>query len=120
MSMLAELQEKREELFQAMKRATKRPAGQTEEQTEQFLHGYLGLIEAAVQGNLQPRNDYLAAVIPGTKSVGMTLGYVMATLVDVNMALASVISRENLPWYIEFCHSYAEDLIQIWEASPSN
>ena len=115
---LQDFQQKRPELFTKMMAAVNLlPAPMPEDNANQFINGYLALIESALGGDLGPRDEYLSLVIPPLKQNGMPLGYVIGVLVGVDLALVSVTSPEHLPWYSAFLSGYAEKFCQLWEAA---
>ena len=113
-----EIAERREELTELMlalvrPKTMERPA----EERRQFIVGFLGLTEAAARGDLRPRDEYLEMVIPGTKAAGFGHGDVVGTMVQAAMVLAAVVSRESLPWCVQFCRDYTVKLIAIWRTA---
>ena len=83
----------------------------------QFVNGYVHLIEQAALGNETARDEYLSLIIPACKAAELPLGYILAVLVILDMALARVISPEFLHWHMAFCYDYTESLIEVWTQS---
>lgn len=117
MSIVERLESQREELVAAMRSVAALPAGVPEEQTVQFVRGYVDIIIATAKGDLGPRSTYLNAVIPGVKAAGMPLSLIISSLSSCDVALAAVAGREHLPWVGSFCAAYSAELVQIWERS---
>jgi hypothetical protein len=113
-----ELVAKRDELIELMV-ALVRPQmmERPEDERRQLITGFVHLVEAAARGDLRPRDEYLEMVIPGTKAHGFGQGDVVGMMVQTSMALAAVISRESLPWCVQFCRDYTVKLIAIWRTA---
>ena len=118
MSVLQDFQKKRPQLFSAMFEAMRvMPAPMPATHIDQFINGYLAVIESALQGDLGPRDEYLNLVIPPLKQSKMPLGYIIGSLVGVNAALSAVVAPEHSSWYVYFLSTYADKLCQVWENS---
>lgn len=118
MSALQDFQQKRSAIFKSMLEITTiLPAPMQADNANQFINGYLAVIESALQGDLGPRDEYLGLVIPPLKQGQMPLGYIIGVLVGVNTALVAVIDHAHAPWYASFLSTYADKLCQLWENS---
>lgn len=117
--LLAELQQKQEDFFTSMMRAFAVGATEPGEQEQQFFRAYFHVVEAAAQGNLQPREDFLSAIVPGLRMMGISLGGMISGLSTIQLAFVAELSRAHLPWYIQFCKEYAETLARFWETPES-
>ncbi len=92
-------------------------AGFTEEDTRQYISGFLAVVEAAAEGDNGPRDDYLATMIPATKGTGLSLGSVLGGMVGVASGLCHAMPTEALPWCGAFLRDYTVRLLEVWDAS---
>jgi hypothetical protein len=115
MSVGAELERKRERVLERMFEFRNRNLGTTESEVRQFLLGYFNVVVAAANGNMDVREEYLQAVVPGIKGAGMPLPLVMDGMVRVAMVLAGELDAEHMPWLIEFNADYTSRLTELWE-----
>jgi hypothetical protein len=89
--------------------------GSSEEDVRQFVTGFVGVLGAAADGNLLPRDEYLAAVIPALRDGGMPLQAVLEGMIRVSMGVAASMPAEHLRWVTDFCSEYTRLLIGTWE-----
>ena len=102
-------------MIQAMLSATVPLDVQTVAERRQLLAGYLDLVVHAVDGDTGPRDAYLEAVVSGIKEYGMPFDYVLAQMVGVAMAVASIVRAEHLAWHVAFNRDYVARLVKEWE-----
>jgi hypothetical protein len=109
------ISEHRAELIETMLSTADRSIGTPESAVKQFIVGFVGLLEAAAAGNNEPRDEYLASVIPALRGGGMPLVIVIDGMTRVSMAASAVLPREQLPWLASFCSDYTRRLLELWE-----
>ncbi len=116
MEALDAIAEKHDDLVELMVQTANRDLGTSEAEIRQFAQGFVGVMQAAAGGDLEPRNEYLASVIPAIREAGMERDDVLDSMVRVAMAASCLLSREHLAWVTDFCTQYTRDLLRIWEA----
>jgi hypothetical protein len=113
-----ELAAKHDELVELMMTMVRpKSMSRPDEERRQFLVGFVRLTEAAARGDQRLRDEYLETVIPGTKAAGFGQGDVVGAMVQTAMSMAAVVSRESLPWCVQFCRDYTVKLMAIWRTA---
>lgn len=84
------------------------------EETEQFIRGFVDLVEKAAHGDTSARDTYIEVVIPSIRDAGMPLDVVLDGMVRVSMAMTAVLPEAHHTWAIEFCADYTRRLIEAW------
>lgn len=106
---------KHDVLVELMMHTHNRKLGTPESEVRQFIEGFVSVMTAAAGGDLGPRDEYLASVIPAIRDGGMPLGFVIDGMIRVAMGTAAVIDREHQRWITDFCADYAQEIIRLWE-----
>lgn len=101
-----------EELIFRILEVTPPGEGASSEDIRQFITGFVHMLEQAARGNLEPRTQYLSAVVPAIKAGGMPGTVVFGGMVGVAMAVAAYFASDPdaLGWTVEFCCNYTRDL----------
>jgi hypothetical protein len=116
MSLVSAIQSSSEELVAKMISVNNRETGTSEADTRQFVVGYVNILSAAAGGDLGPRDEYLASVIPAIRDAGMPLGVVIDGMVRVSTVAGALLGAEHLPWLCDFQGAYSARIIEIWQA----
>jgi len=117
MALVELLADKRQALIDHMMATRNERIGTSEEDTLQFVRGYVDLVERAAAGDDGPMNNYLEAVIPAIKAAGMPLHVVMDGMVRVAMSYTAVLPSEHHKWAVDFNGDYTTKLTEAWEAA---
>lgn len=91
--------------------------GTSEEDTRQFVVGYVSLVRAALSGDTDARDVYLESVIPALRAGGMPLTIVMAGMVRAATAVAAVAGPEHAEWLCRFQSDYTRRMLALWEGA---
>jgi hypothetical protein len=110
----AALVESRARLVQSMVTLRDPTLDMSVEEARQFSAGFVHLVESAALGDLRPRDEYLAAVIPGIKTTGFPFDSTLDAMVRVSMVLTAEMPPEHRPWLVEFCGDYVRRLVHAW------
>ena len=81
----------------------------------QFILGFLHVVEHAAEGDLETRDEYLFAVIPGLRDSGFPLDATLESMIRVSMVLATGVRPEHRHWVVDFCGDYVRRLAYAWE-----
>lgn len=104
---------RRQALVDTMMDANNPDAG-GEDGARQFIVGYVHILGAAAAGDMGPRDEYLASVIPAIRDGGMPLGIVMDGMVRVATCAAAVLGTEHARWLADFQGDYTQKIIAMW------
>jgi hypothetical protein len=90
--------------------------GTSEQDTHQFIAGYVHMMEAAARGNFELREQYWEGVIPAIKAGGMPLEPVMTGMVWLSMGIAAFYStdEEVREWAMGFCAEHSAQLARVY------
>jgi hypothetical protein len=116
-AILGELESRRDAILGTILLCTEAAVGVSEAEQRQFIAGYLDLVAHAAKGDLGARDAYLETVIPGIKSAGMPLDYVLAQMAGVAVGLGAAIAPKNLAWHAAFTREYVSLLVRQWSKS---
>jgi hypothetical protein len=108
---------KRESLFNVMMATADRNLETPESAISQFIWGFINVLEASAHGDHGPRDLYLSSVIPALRDGSMPFSLVVASMVRVSSAAASVLGPEHLQWVSDYCADYTVRLMAHWEGS---
>lgn len=111
MSVVEELERKRERILEQRFEFRNQGLETPGEEQEQFLRGYFNVVAAGASANPDLSEAYLQALVPGSKSAGMPL-----TMVRVTMVMAAELDARHRPWLINFTAKHTWRLTEIWEA----
>jgi hypothetical protein len=104
----------RDRILRAVLEVTAPTEEVSREDVRQFVTGFIGVLGAGAKGDLRPRDEYLAAVIPAIRDGGMSLAAVLDGMVRVSMGVAAAVPREHLRWVTDFCAEYTRLLLATW------
>ena len=90
-------------------------AGTSEEESEQFIRGFVDAVERSANGDDSARDTYIDVVIPSIRDAGMPLPVVLDGMVRVSMAMTAVLPAEHHGWVIRFCGDYTRRLVHAWQ-----
>ncbi len=86
------------------------------EEQQQFYYGWTKVLEAGARGELGPRDEYIAMIVPGLRAAGLPA----SSLADGMVRIAAVVGRhlpqEHFDWALEFVSDYTIALFRAWEA----
>ena len=115
MTVAEQIRQKRESIIESMLDLRDRSIETSLAESRQFLMGFVGLVEAAADGDYEPRDAYLGTVIPGVKGAGFPFDATLDSMVRVAMALTAVLGAEHHVWLADFCGDYTRRLMHAWE-----
>jgi hypothetical protein len=91
----------------------------TRDDVEQLAAGFLAVMDAAAAGDLTPRDEYLATVIPGVRAAGIPFAMTLEAMTRVVVAVVSCMPAEHHPWLADFCGDYTARLVAAWRGDGS-
>jgi hypothetical protein len=118
MSIAEAVVSKRELLFELMMATADRSLDTPEAAVKQFVWGFINVLEASARGDHEPRDIYLASVIPALRDGHMPLETIVSAMVRVTAASTAALGPEHLRWVADYCGDYMARLISIWNAEP--
>jgi hypothetical protein len=116
MTVAMAIAEHRSALIACMMETSDRSLPTPESEVRQFLVGFLALMQAAAEGDLGPRDEYLASVVPAIRESGIGLEYVVGAMPRLATAIGSVLGREHAPWVAGFTADYTVRLLSLWQS----
>lgn|GEM_PF-4990853 len=87
-----------------------------EAEVQQFMVGFVSVMEAAASGDLGPRDEYLESVLPAIQAAGISLAITVCAMPRLSTAVGCVLGREHVAWVADFIGSYTEKLLSVWGA----
>jgi hypothetical protein len=115
MSISTAIAEHRSALISCLLETADRSLPTPEAEVRQFLVGFVALMQAAAEGDLGPRDEYLESVIPAVRESGISLGYVVGAMPRLATAIGCVLGREHAPWVANFTADYTLRLLALWQ-----
>lgn len=117
---MIDLRTRRDALLASMMEASSDPdAPDADAERRQFLAGFLDFAIQAAEGDLAPRDEYIALIIPAVRASGVSLGVSMAGMVGLAMGGAVVLEGDARAWWFWFCRDYTDRICAAWEESRS-
>ena len=105
----------RSELIACMLETADRTLPTPESEVQQFFVGFVSVMQAAAEGDLGPRDEYLGSVVPAIRESGITLEYVVGAMPRLATAAGCVLGREHAPWAATFIADYTVRLLALWQ-----
>ncbi len=115
MSVSLAIAEHRAALIACMIETSDRTLTTPESEVRQFMVGFVALMQAAADGDLGPRDEYLESVIPAVRDSGITLDFVIGAMPRLATALGCVLGRKHAPWVANFTADYTNKLLAVWQ-----
>ena len=114
MSVSAAIAQHRAALISCMMETADKSLPTPEPEVRQFMVGFVALMQAAAEGDLGPRDEYLESVIPAIREGGITLGFVVGAMPRLAAAIGCVLGPEHVAWVANFTADYTLRLMEVW------
>jgi hypothetical protein len=128
MSILEDFQQKKPEILRDIllyfKRAatpedqaivTRELAQMREEETAQFIRGFLDVLEQELIGNKGAYKEYLHLIILPLKQAGLTLPLAGCAIAPMYSVIAAHLGVAHLDWLTLYMHEYSKFFFNVWE-----
>lgn len=114
MSVSAAIAENRAALISFMLETSDKTLTTPEAEVRQFMVGFVSLMQAAAEGDLGPRDEYLESVIPAIRASGIGVDFCVGAMPRLAAAIGCVLGREHTPWVANFTADYTVKLLAVW------
>jgi hypothetical protein len=118
MSIANAVASKRERLFETMMATADSGLGTPGPAVQQFVWGFINVLEASARDDHTARDIYLTSVIPALRGGPISYEAIIGSMVRVTAAAACVLGPEHVQWVSNYCADYTQRLIALWESKP--
>jgi hypothetical protein len=115
MTVATAIAQHRSALISCMMDTADRALPTPEAEVRQFMVGFVALMQAAAEGDLGPRDEYLESVVPAIREGGIPLAFVVGAMPRLATAIGAVLGLEHAPWVAGFTADYTVRLLAVWE-----